>query len=286
MKPSASRPIVTPGRAASLRRPATQTPQIVVASDEANSVNANNPFMTRGEVAAATAAGIAAAMENGIALRQVNGVIPEGDEDEDQYSTDRPASERRQTSETVRTATSNLTARPRTNGDAGPAGNAEGEEDEARSKRFSTSSKFREIGLDSRNDLSTIGQRRDSRHDDYDDEDGSRSLSRPYSMTSPADYAAGLERGGRRRREEEMAEEDRRIIREGRGRQTWWTEWLCGCGRVIDDDNEQVSKATWAGSLAWGLELGLTKPRPTLTCDADWQDGPRVSELSSLVGTP
>lgn len=83
-----------------------------------------------------------------------------------------------------------------------------------------------------------------------------------------------------------MAEEDRRIIREGRGRQTWWTEWLCGCGRVIDDDNEQVSKATWAGSLAWGLELGLTKPRPTLTCDADWQDGPRVSELSSLVGTP
>ncbi|PWN21472.1 hypothetical protein BCV69DRAFT_171144 [Microstroma glucosiphilum] len=241
MKPSASRPIVTPGRAASLRRPAPQTPKIIVASGETNATDANNPFMTRGEVAAATAAGIAAAKENGIALRQVNGVIPEGDEDEDPYSTDKPPSERRHTSETVRTATSNLTARPRPNGDADATRNTE-EEEEARSKRFSTSSKFREIGLDSTDDLSTIGQRRDSRHDDYGDYDVSRSLSRPYSMTSPADYAARLERGGRTRREEELAEEDRRIIREGRGRQTWWTEWLCGCGRVIDDDNEQVSR--------------------------------------------
>lgn len=325
VKPSALRPIVTPGRAPSIRRTPAGTPSIVATdADAANgSMGAaargspENPFLSSNEAASANGGHYPLSAINEADGDEKSTITGNSTADggTPRTSSIRPSgSQRRETSETIQTART-----PRKQGsndsDAATTSPTTSMADK-RLSRMSTSSKFREIGLDDDEDEDDYnsggpdGARRSSGYDqeeadrrrriksralqgeDDDDDIGydgkRRSSSRykdEYSPTSPtsptsakaygrisrmlnpmspssgptssparhpADSHAEQQRQKRLQRQkhddeenaraEAEAEEDRRRIREGRGRQPWWTEWLCGCGRVFDEDNEQTGK--------------------------------------------
>lgn len=200
LKPTASHPIVTPGRAPSIRRTPAGMPSIVATDVDAPGAphshrpeNAN-PFLSSNE----------AASSNGGNYPLDS--IREGDTDEaltksPTAANQHPPFARRGTSETVTTLGSKgTTVRP-----------------PSAASRMSMS-KFREIGLDNDDDASGIQGYEDSEHGGQD----------AHSRA--------------RQRAAREAEEDRQRIKEGNGRQPWWTEWICGCGRVVDEDNEQTGK--------------------------------------------
>lgn len=218
LKPTATRPIVTPGRAPSIRRTPANTPQIIATDVDAQNQDrkqqhrlssrggaasaAENPFLSASEAVQAA--------ENGGHYRPRTHEVIE----EDERDIGMPSMTRATTSDSLSSTTSTITNRQP-------------------SARYSMS-KFREVGLDG-------DEGEEDENVPASELERRRQLKRV--MTGDDDASVrGYPRGARYDRRDREAEEDRRRVREGKGRQPWWTEWLCGCGRVVDDDNEQTGK--------------------------------------------
>lgn len=215
LKPTASRPIVTPGRAPSIRRTPADTPQIIATDVDAQQqqsdrqqrrfsrngtpLAAENPFLSASEA-------VQAAEKGGHYRPRTHEAIQE-----DERDIGMPSMTRATTWESVSSTTSAATTTQP-------------------SARYSMS-KFREVGLD-------VSEGEEEESVPAPELERRRQLKRVMT----GDDESSTTRSGRYDRRHQEAEEDRRRVREGKGRQPWWTEWLCGCGRVIDDDNEQTGK--------------------------------------------
>ncbi|CAO1617420.1 unnamed protein product [Sympodiomycopsis kandeliae] len=203
LKPSASRPIVTPGRAPSIRRTPTNTPQIIATDVDAQQEKRNsrrhrdgqNPFLSASEAA------VEAAEKGGHYNNHFN---------DHESDIGLPSMNRTTTSDSLNSLSSTSTIQ--------------------QPKRMSMS-KFREVGLDlsEGEEESTLSSNEIQRR---------RELKRTITRNGQESDSEDDERDHRSRE----ANEDRMKIKQGKGRQPWWTEWICGCGRVIDDDNEQTGK--------------------------------------------
>lgn len=258
VKPTASRPIVTPGRDPSVRRTSANTPSIIAIDADGNPVHKNsrskrlsaadNPFLSSSEQQQQQLQlqQEVASQDGGFPMKTTvrsHDTIPEVEDDGSTVGggSKKTSLRRRDTSDTIQQRHT-LT----TSGDANRAS--------------MSSSKFREIGLNDDDqvedednlDPEEAERRRRLRNSIIEDgetsgDGGYHSPSSPTSFRSAstryglAPHHSDMIRGSRSQRERQ-AEEDRRVIGEGRGRQPWWTEWLCGCGRVVDDDNEQTGK--------------------------------------------
>ncbi|PWN27716.1 hypothetical protein BDZ90DRAFT_170193 [Jaminaea rosea] len=261
VKPTATRPIVTPGRAPSIRRTPAGTPSIIVATDVDASKGANEASSSSASPSSAGGAGPTNPFLTSNEAASANGgnypltAISETDQDEDDGAETTGSSSR-----TPKTSSSGATARP-------PPFARSATSDTistvttlqpSSSSRMSMS-KFREIGLDDEEGSDASDDEYEARGGDSEERRRRRQIKSQVLEEDDVPPVSSLSYGGgdrqsispaqrarsQRRRDieaEREAEEDRQRIREGKGRQPWWTEWICGCGRVVDEDNEQTGK--------------------------------------------
>lgn len=224
VKPMATFPIVTPGRAPSIRRTPAGMPSIIATDADAPSTEPNdtrgsgasanvNPFLSSNEIAAPT----------NVTQVVMDSIHEEKEKDGSLLSpTQRYVFTRKGSSDTMMTTASLVRVRQPAN-----------------SSRMSIS-KFLEIGLENEEEdrdrsVSSNGEAR--RFTGEDDSGRSRHRRIRSQILGEDEYEYGT-----RSRAESEAQEDRQRLSEGNGRQPWWTEWICGCGRVVDEDNEQTGK--------------------------------------------
>ncbi|CAO1630168.1 unnamed protein product [Parajaminaea phylloscopi] len=235
VKPTPTRPIVTPGNAPSIRRTPAGMPSIIATDADTNYDGfgatktrgghaSRNPFLSTSEASAAEAGHQALD-----AIRETR----EGDGEQDSPTStsvststyQKPAFHRKGTSDTITTFASTTTTRQ-----------------PGSSSRMSMS-KFREIGLEEdSSDGDAVGGASLRSEGRGINDVGEHGYPRHHGslrsqMLGDADNGSDA-----RERAAAAAEEERQRIRDGNGRQPWWTEWICGCGHAVDEDNEQTGK--------------------------------------------
>lgn len=201
IKPTATRPIVTVGRAPSIasRQRSSNNPSIVQTDHDADS----NPFYSNEDSNAPKAASSGKGVSGG--NKRKNKIILEGDENEESKAeaADLELSKTRSGSSTI--TSGSTSSQPRPIASMAPP------------RKSTSSSRFNEL------DISDV-ENESGELDNYNDGPSADKWRREERK-----------RRERRREEEEQNESERERERMNR---TWWTDWLCGCG-PRDDDEEQ-----------------------------------------------